>query len=183
MAVDNGYKCGKEGFRVFLFGLFVVFALPQVSWGVGDTGGGVAQDAPGQNIELNFVITKSDYEYLIEDRSDPFVPFFTGETTTEPTLDPHEIIDNKRQLTGMQLFEPGQLTLVALMKTDGKYVAMVEDFTGRGYVIDVGTKIGRRGVVTAIRSNKVLIEEIAVTRAGKELRSEIVMALRKEGEE
>ena len=83
----------------------------------------------------------------------------------------------------MQLFEPGQLTLVALLKSKNRYLAMVEDFTGRGYVIREGMKIGRRGVIKEILPNKVLIEEVAMTRAGKELRNEIVMALRKEGEE
>ncbi len=133
--------------------------------------------------EINFEVTKGDYEYQIENRSDPFVPFFTGETTTDPGLDPNEIIDTNDSLTGMQLFEPGQLTLVALLKSKGRYVAMVEDFTGRGYVVEQGIKIGRRGVVKAILPNEVIIEEVAMTRAGKELRSEIVMALRKEGEE
>jgi type IV pilus assembly protein PilP len=134
-------------------------------------------------VELNFEVTKTDYEYQVTNRPDPFVPFFTGETTTEPSLDPNEIVESAENLTGMQLFEPGQLTLVALLQAGGGYFGMVEDFTGRGYVIREGMKIGRRGVITAILPNKVLIEEIAVTRAGKELKNEIVMALRKEGEE
>jgi len=134
-------------------------------------------------VELNFEVTKSNYEYQIENRPDPFVPFFSGETETEPGIDPNEIVDSGEELTGMQLFEPGQLTLVALLKAKGRYFAMVEDFTGRGYVVKEGMKIGRRGVIKAILPNKVFIEEVAVTRAGKELRSEIVMALRKEGEE
>ncbi len=141
------------------------------------------QNNSDQKLELNFEVVKSEYEYQIENRPDPFVPFFTGETTNEPTVNPDEIIETKEKLTGMQLFEPGQLTLVALLKTQERYVAMVEDFTGRGYVIKEGMKIGRRGVVKDIMPNKVLIEEVAMTRAGKELRNEIVMALRKEGEE
>ena len=133
--------------------------------------------------ELNFEVVKGDYEYQIENRPDPFVPFYTGEAATAPAEDPNEIIETGERLTGMQLFEPGQLSLVALMKAQGTFIAMVEDFKGQGYVIREGTKIGRRGTVKQIVSNKVIIEEVAVTRAGKELRSEIVMALRKEGEE
>jgi type IV pilus assembly protein PilP len=60
---------------------------------------------------------------------------------------------------------------------------MVEDFTGKGYVITAGTKIGRRGIVKEIVPNKVLIEETAFTRAGKKIVTQIVMALKKEGEE
>ena len=46
-----------------------------------------------------------------------------------------------------------------------------------------GTKIGRRGVVKDIASNTVIIEETAVTRAGKEIITQVVMTLKKEGEE
>jgi type IV pilus assembly protein PilP len=134
-------------------------------------------------VELNFEITKSDFQYQIGNRPDPFVPFFTGEVSAGKQPDPNEILEVEKRLTGMQLFEPGQLTLVALMAIKGAYYAMVEDFKGQGYIIEEGTKIGKRGVVKDIQANKVLIEEVAVTRSGKELRNEIVMALRKEGEE
>ena len=132
---------------------------------------------------LSFELQEGEFDYEIENRPDPFVPFFTGETNTQPELDPNEIVEVEKRLTGMQLFEPGQLTLVGLMKVQNRYVAMVEDFKGQGYIIEEGTKIGRRGVVKDIVPNKVLIEEVAVTRAGRELRNNIVMALRKEGEE
>ncbi len=120
------------------------------------------------------------YEYLMEDRADPFVPFLAEKV---PELDPNEIIDPSQKLTGMQLFEPGQLTLVALMQTNGQFSAMVEDFNGKGYLIEEGIKIGRRGVVRAIIPNKVIIEENATTRSGKVLTNKIVMVLKKEGEE
>lgn len=140
-------------------------------------------EEPEGDIELNFEVVERDYEYNIEGRTDPFIPFFTGEKTTSQEPDPNAIVETTERLTGMQLFEPGQLTLVALMKVQGSYIAMVEDFKGQGYIIREGTKIGRRGVVKDIVSNEVVIEETAMTRAGKELHNEIVMALRKEGEE
>jgi type IV pilus assembly protein PilP len=59
---------------------------------------------------------------------------------------------------------------------------MVEDFTGKGYILLEGTKIGRRGVVKNIASNAVTIEETAITRAGKEIVTQVVMTLKKEGE-
>jgi type IV pilus assembly protein PilP len=60
---------------------------------------------------------------------------------------------------------------------------MVEDFTGKGYVLSEGIKIGRRGIIKDIVPNAVIIEETAVTRAGKKIITETVMLLRKEGEE
>jgi len=98
------------------------------------------KEASGDEIvDLNFEVTKTDFEYQIENRPDPFIPFYTGETSTGPELDPNEIVTVEKRLTGMQLFEPGQLNLVALMKVKGAYIAMVEDFKGQGYVIREGT--------------------------------------------
>lgn len=122
------------------------------------------------------------FEYMLENRPDPFVPFITEKATTQDTGDMNEIIDTNEQLTGMQVFEPAQLTLVALMEKEGEKMAMVQDFTGKGYVITEGMKIGKRGVVKSIVSNKVLIEETAQTRAGKKIITHIDMVLKKEGE-
>lgn len=125
---------------------------------------------------------EAEFEYLLENRPDPFMPFIT-EKAASAKVNMDEIVDSKEPLTGMQLFEPGQLTLVALMMADQVEYAMVEDFTGKGYVINEGIKIGRRGVVKDIRPNEVLIEETAVTRSGKKITTEIVMVLKKEKEE
>ncbi len=94
-----------------------------------------------------------------------------------------EIIEKNIPLAGMQLFEPGQLTLVALLKSGQEDMAMVQDFTGKGYMLTEGIKIGRRGVVKDITSKTVIIEETAETRAGKKIITEVVMLLKKEGEE
>jgi len=132
--------------------------------------------------QLTITDSKTQFEYILENRADPFVPFITEKAATS-TVDMNEIIDDSGPLTGMQLFEPGQLTLVALLRKDRGDVAMVEDFTGKGYILLEGTKIGRRGVVKDIAPNTVVIEETAVTRAGKEIITRIVMTLKKEGEE
>ncbi len=124
----------------------------------------------------------AQFEYVLENRPDPFVPFISEKAATS-TVDMNEIVDKSEPLTGMQLFEPGQLKLVALLKKNAEDVAMVEDFTGKGYILLEGTKIGRRGVVKDIAPNAVIIEETAVTRAGKEIVTQVVMTLNKEGEE
>lgn len=127
-------------------------------------------------------VPSSKFEYVLENRADPFVPFIT-EKAASTKIDMNEIVESNEPLTGMQLFEPGQLTLVALLKKSSGDVAMVEDFTGKGYVLHKGTKIGRRGVVKNITPNAVRIEETAVTRAGKKIITDTVMTLKKEGEE
>ena len=135
-----------------------------------------------ETVPVEIEKSTSDYEYQVDDRPDPFAPFVTGPAQTNPVT-PDEIIEEDEVLTGMQLFEPGQLTLVALMMTGGNAMAMVQDFTGRGYVIEEGMKIGRRGVITRISEDKVLIEETSRTRSGKVLKNEIAMVLKREGEE
>jgi hypothetical protein len=122
------------------------------------------------------------FEYKLENRPDPFVPFIS-ERATASAVDMDEIVDAGEPLSGMQLFEPGQLTLVALIKKDGENLAMVQDFTGKGYVLTEGTKIGRRGVVKFFTPLSVVIEETAVTRAGKKTVTEVVMLLKKEKKE
>jgi len=146
--------------------------------GIGYAAGNDALEQP----EVQVGDSSTQFEYVLGNRSDPFVPFIS-EKAASSTADMNEIVENNEPLTGMQLFEPGQLTLVALLKKNVADVAMVEDFTGKGYILLEGTKIGRRGVVKDIAPNAVIIEETAVTRAGKEIVTQVVMTLKKEGEE
>ena len=121
------------------------------------------------------------FEYQLEGRPDPFVPFISEEAAN-PSPRPDEIIDPQQQLHGMQLFEPGQLTLVAIISQGGRPLAMVEDFTGKGYLLREGIKVGKRGRVKAISERRVVIEETALTRTGKKIQSEFIMQLKNEGE-
>ena len=61
--------------------------------------------------------------------------------------------------------------------------AMVEDDTGLGYTISVGTKIGNQGgVVKMIDPERVVVEEEFVDFYGEKKKSEIVLRLKPEGE-
>jgi|GEM_PF-7050421 len=120
------------------------------------------------------------FKYSIKKRNDPFVPFIS-EKAASTKMD--EIISVDQQLTGMQIFEPGQLELVAIITIENDDFAMAEDTTGEGYILRKDMKIGKRGVITDIRSNEVIIEETAFTRAGKKITTNIVMLLKKEGEQ
>jgi type IV pilus assembly protein PilP len=122
----------------------------------------------------------ASFKYELTGRPDPFVPFIEPQVATK--LDPNEILEEDVELTGMQLFEPGQLKLVAVLLTSDKKIAMVEDVTGKGYVINEGVLIGRHGVVTQISPDQVIVTETTRTRAGKEIINTIVMRLNKEGD-
>jgi len=73
------------------------------------------------------------------------------------------------------------LNLVAILFSGKKALAMVQDSTGKGYIIKKGTKIGRRGQVAEIMPNAVVVKEWFRDSSGKKLYKDNEMVLRKEG--
>jgi len=122
-------------------------------------------------------ILQGPFTYRRENRPDPFMPFLTEETGPTQVQ-----LEEDAPLAGMQLFEPGQLTLVAILFSGQEAIAMVEDSTGMGHIIKVKDKIGRRGEVKAIVPNTVVIEESSLTTGGSKRLTTTEMVLRKEGE-
>jgi type IV pilus assembly protein PilP len=103
-------------------------------------------------------------------RRDPFRPF---------TLDLRP--EARIPVTPLQRYELGQLTVVATVWDVSPPRAMVEDSFGMGYIITLGTPIGRNGgVVTAIEPQRVLVEERVLDFYGREQINRIVMETPKE---
>ena len=156
--------------------LYATFFVAALSWAANDVDVVNGSEEDSEKITMASVAKKVDgFEYQLEGRPDPFRPFIQPKVAT--TLATDEIIEDDAVLTGMQLFEPGQLKLVAVMFAGGDKIAMVEDVTGKGYVINEGVLIGIRGVVSQITPGKVIITETARTRAGKKLTTTVVMRL------
>ncbi|MBU4260422.1 MAG: hypothetical protein KKC76_00890 [Proteobacteria bacterium] len=126
---------------------------------------------------IQFLEGRSDsFVYNRVGRSDPFMPFIKEKVVTADLVAPEQ------ELMGMQKFEPGQLTLVAIVITEDGPLAMVEDSVGRGYTIRNGTEIGRSGIVDSIANNTVVIKQRYKTTAGEERYKFVEMLLKKEGE-
>jgi type IV pilus assembly protein PilP len=122
-----------------------------------------------------------DFQYELEGRADPFLPFLSQKSGRKDELDDTPIDSEQgKPLTGMQLFEPGQLKLVALLKFGSKKVAMVEDVAGKGYRLDENMLIGRYGIINRITDEHVEITESYKTKTGRVVTKEIVMRLKKE---
>ena len=118
------------------------------------------------------------FTYETEDRPDPFTPFIS-----EKVIQPVEAgAQEEEKLTGMRQFEPGQLSLVAIMFTESNPMAMVEDSSHKGYIIRRGTKIGRSGIVSDILPNQVVIKQLSYSMAREKKYKTVEMILRKEGE-
>ncbi|RWX49472.1 type IV pilus assembly protein PilP [Candidatus Electrothrix marina] len=122
------------------------------------------------------------FQYKIEGRSDPFLPFLSKDSGRDETDDTPIEEETGVPLTGMQLFEPGQLRLVALLKIGNRNVAMVEDVTGKGYRLDENMLIGRHGIINRITGEQVEVTENYKTQTGRVVTKEIIMRLKKEGD-
>lgn len=133
---------------------------------------------PASVAELEKILSGSNdpFVYKREGRSDPFMPFITE------TIVQADIESELEELTGMRKFEPGQLTLVALLFSEEGPMAMVQDSSGKGYIIKEGTLIGRRGTVDQIKPNTVIIKKMTRTTSGQVRTHTVEMVLKKEGE-
>ena len=109
---------------------------------------------------------------------DPFVPFISEKAATV-----QETPASEEHLTGMRRYEPGQLQLVAIVFSRNRPLAMVQDSSGKGYLIHRGTRIGRSGIVSDIVPNKVVIKQLVYSITGNKKKYKTVeMVIRKEGE-
>ena len=118
-----------------------------------------------------------DFVYETEGRPDPFEPFISEKIMQEAA-----VTTEPEKLTGMRQFEPGQLSLVAIMFTESNPMAMVEDSSHKGYIIRRGTKIGKSGVVSNILPNQVIIKQLSYSMTKEKKYKTVEMTLRKEGE-
>jgi len=85
---------------------------------------------------------------------------------------------SQRKREPLEAFDLKALKLVAIMKMGGSRVAMVEDDTGKGYVVRKGAYIGRdSGRVVAISDAKMVIMETVLNPADELVKRKINMAL------
>jgi hypothetical protein len=104
---------------------------------------------------------------------DPFRPFTLD---IRPVLRPQTV-----QATPLLRYELGQLTVVGTVWEISPPRAMLEDSFGMGYIVTLGTPIGRNGgVITAIEPSRVVVEERTLDFYGKEQVNRIVMETPKE---
>lgn len=126
--------------------------------------------------ELLLSMEMKPFTYRTIGRGDPFLPFISDRVVQES--------DNYKpeQLTGMRRFEPGQLTLVAIMFAGDNPMAMVEDSSHKGYIVRKGTKIGKSGIISDILPNQVIIKQLSYSMLNKKTYKTVEMTLIKEGE-
>ena len=104
-------------------------------------------------------------------KRDPFRPYVESVGRPSPT----------GEITPLQQYELSQLRLVAIITDKGDSSgsrAVVEDSAGLGYILRVGTPIGRAsGRVTAIERDRVVVEQWPSNLFGEQERTVIVKEL------
>ncbi len=110
------------------------------------------------------------YSYNPRGKPDPFKPLIV-ERPQVPALKkvPEKIIEEvSRTATPLERMELSQLKLVAVIWNIEKPRAMVEDGTGKGYILARGTPLGKKkGRVTEINSEGIVVTELYETSSGK----------------
>jgi type IV pilus assembly protein PilP len=109
-------------------------------------------------------------------RRDPFRPF-TLNTRASP-------MRKRENLSPLERYELGQLKLVGIVADPRNSNALVEDASGLGYVVKLGTPIGvNDGKVVAIRRDAIVIEELYVDLYGAQKKREVNLKLLAENSE
>lgn len=129
-----------------------------------------AAAAPAQAAEGSSGTTQTDeYRYITQGKRDPFRSFVLDQS--------NQVAEEERG--PLEQFDVSQLTVVAVVWGTGRARAMIEDPSGRGYIIQEGTPIGKNdGYVVRISDNSVLVEETYVDFSGEETNNEIEMRVR-----
>jgi type IV pilus assembly protein PilP len=103
--------------------------------------------------------------YDANGKIDPFLPLIQ-----EKIEEPQPAADDnpERALTPLEKVELSQIRLVAVIVMEKKRIAMVEEATGKGYEITIGTFIGRnQGKVTEIKDSSIVVTELVRDFKGK----------------
>jgi type IV pilus assembly protein PilP len=115
------------------------------------------------------------YQYVPGNRLDPFQPFFEEAKASVPASECVGIPPGP--LTEQ---EAPQFVLVAVVARGSEMVAMIQDRTGKGYLVRVGTFLGKKcGKVSGIDSQGVTVEEPYVDLLGQTKTRKVALGFKK----
>jgi len=108
---------------------------------------------------ISAVGKKPTYFYDPTGKADPFRPLFASEA--ERIMPTQQKVKRKRlPLTPLQRIDLAQFKLVGIILSRGGNKALVEEPSGKGYIVAKGTYIGQNfGRVKRILKDKVVVEE------------------------
>ena len=109
------------------------------------------------------------FHYNPQGKINPFSPLFGNKPDTK--LSEKKGTDSQKKRiprTPLEMVDLNQLTLTAVVVRDNENSALVEESSGKGYVIKKGTSIGTHyGKVVKIKKDRILVEEATKDMFGK----------------
>jgi len=122
--------------------------------------------------------------YNPEGKLDPFASLYKEKPVAVSTTGQKPMLEPRRPLTPLEKVDLSQLKLVAIIRALSGNIALVEEASGKGYVIKKGTYIGTRsGKVGKILPDRIIVEEESEDFSGKVSVREIEVKLNPSGEE
>lgn len=115
--------------------------------------------SPELKTEDKLVEQKESEHYDSKGKIDPFAPLIQEKSPQEDK----PVVDNrpKRILTPLEKIELSQIRLVAVIIMENRSIAMVEEASGKGYEVEIGTYIGKnQGKVFEIRKSSIVVKEL-----------------------
>jgi type IV pilus assembly protein PilP len=114
------------------------------------------ESAEAQMAQLLNVTTPPPYNPT--GKIDPFEPLVRDESPQAPTTTIKPV--RRERNSPLEKIDLGQLKLVAIITSGGGNRALVEETSGKGYILKEGTFVGlNSGKVVGISLDKVMIEE------------------------
>jgi len=122
---------------------------------------------PDQKPDKTVELSETTVTYKVRGKIDPFASIFRDKSST--FTDQNDRKKKKRiPLTPIEKVDLSQLKLVGIIFAPGGNKALVEDASGKGFVIKKGTGIGiNSGRVIKILKGRVVVEEEAESILGK----------------
>jgi len=118
---------------------------------------------------------RDKYSYNPIDKPDPFRPFIYEGKENEKS---------KKIRSPLEQIDISEIKLVGIIKTKNQKIAILEDDTGKGYFVKVGTPIGlHNGIIKAITNDRIIIEEKVMDFTGRITKRKIILKLRPAEEE
>ncbi|MFO7665007.1 MAG: pilus assembly protein PilP [Desulfobacterales bacterium] len=133
--------------------------------------------APDPATEIAKVQSDTLPVYDPHGRIDPFIPLFKDEG---PLAGAEKESKGRIPRTPLEMIDLGQLKLVAVLQTSRGNKALVEEASGKGYIVEKGTYLGvNSGRVVKILKDRVIIEEKVESIVGKSTIQERELKLQK----
>jgi type IV pilus assembly protein PilP len=130
------------------------------------------------------VTTEGVARYESTGKLNPFLPLIQEK---EERAVVGSVVDEKpkRVLTPLEKMELSQIKLVAVILMENRQLAMVEEATGKGYEVNIGTYMGKNnGQVSKINQSSIVVKEYVKDYKGKlQARFQEIKLQKKEGGE